>query len=563
MLSAIREIGDLVSTKAISSNRRIEGKILAIVLNEGNSAFQEVGIDDFRVENEHLYLQSRSRGRDTSPFLPLNNKEPEKNYEKIVGWFRKCAEIKEDKELIGKINKVLKDEKVAILNATKNKSNNLLKKDKNRFLTIKLEGGRKFLGNYDVFKKAGDYFATERTKKSSASGKVCSVCGEKKDNVSARTFVYQFDTDDKPGFIAGGFNQDSYWKNIPVCDDCRALLKKGREFIDSRLNFKFYGLSYSLIPRLLTGNADVLEEIINILSDAAQTVSLKGRIKKRITGDENEILEFLADKKDVLTLNFLFLQRQQSAERILLLIEDVFPSRIRAIFNAKDEVDNIFNEAFNFGKISTFFSKSDEGKRDSDLNKYFLEIVDAVFKGRRLDFSFLAKFHMNVIRREFINEGYFTFRVKDAMMNTTFFEKLGLINFEEVIGMEEGSFEKIFNRFGKSLNTPEKRGIFLLGALTQMLLNKQWADRMAKPFMKKLKSLKMDERDIKALLPEVQNKLEEYDSFDTGKRAIASEASKYLLEAGDGWRMSVNEINFHFACGMNLTDDIAKVVYPK
>ena len=69
MLSAIREIGDLVSTKAISSNRRIEGKILAIVLNEGNSAFQEVGIEDFRVENEHLYLQSRSRGRDTSPFF--------------------------------------------------------------------------------------------------------------------------------------------------------------------------------------------------------------------------------------------------------------------------------------------------------------------------------------------------------------------------------------------------------------------------------------------------------------------------------------------------------------
>ena len=64
-------------------------------------------------------------------------------------------------------------------------------------------------------------------------------------------------------------------------------------------------------------------------------------------------------------------------------------------------------------------------------------------------------------------------------------------------------------------------------------------------------------------MPEVQNKLEEYDSFDTGKRAIASEASKYLLEAGDGWKMSVNEINFHFACGMNLTDDIAKVVYPK
>jgi len=73
----------------------------------------------------------------------------------------------------------------------------------------------------------------------------------------------------------------------------------------------------------------------------------------------------------------------------------------------------------------------------------------------------------------------------------------------------------------------------------------------------------MDERDIKALLPKVQNKLEEYDSFDKGKRSIASEASKYLLEAGDGWRMPVDEINYYFCCGMNLTENIADIVYSK
>ncbi|GFP33020.1 CRISPR-associated protein Csh1, partial [Candidatus Hakubella thermalkaliphila] len=255
-----------------------------------------------------------------------------------------------------------------------------------KFLAVKLGGGSKFLGDYDVFRKAVSHFANEKTSKSSAIGKVCSVCGELKDKVSARTFVYRFnfDTDDKPGFIAGGFDKGNNWKNIPVCEDCRTLLKDGKGFIDSKLNFKFYGLSYSIIPRLLTGDEKILEEIISILSDAAQTVSLKDRIKRRITSDENEILEFLADKKDILTLNFLFLQRQRSAERILLLIEDVFPSRIRAIFNAKDEVDTAFKEDFNFGKTRTFFSKSDEGKRESDLNKYFLEIVDTVFKCGRL-----------------------------------------------------------------------------------------------------------------------------------------------------------------------------------
>lgn len=567
MLSAIRDIGDLVTAKAILSDRRIEGKILAIVLSDDNSDFKEVSVEDFDVKktDRYLYREGATRGNTSAPIAQIT--EPEKTFsKKISKWLTDCETVSnidgKDLEFLKSINKVLEVNRTAIIKAVTNKANDLSKKEK-KFLTVKLCGGKKFLGDYNIFKKAIDCFANEKTNKSSAVGKVCSVCSELKDKVSARTFVYQFDTDDKPGSIAGGFDKNHNWKNIPVCDDCRTLLKDGREFIDSKLSFKFYGLSYSLIPRILTGKTEILKEIIAILSDTVQTVSLKDRIKKRITDDENEILEYLADKKDVLTLNFLFLQRQQSAERILLLIEDVFPSKIRAIFNAKDEVDTAFNEDFNFGKIRTFFSKSDKDKRDSDLNKYFLEIVDAVFKGKRLDFSFLTRFYMAVIRREFINEGYFSFRVKDAMMNNMFFEKLGLITFKEVKNMEESIFDSIFNRFGKSLNKSEKRGIFLLGVLTQMLLNKQWTDRNAKPFMKKLKSLKMDERDIKTLLPEVQSKLEEYDSFDKGKRLIATEVSKYLLEAGDGWRMSVDEINFYFACGMNLYDEIATIAYKK
>ena len=569
MISAIKEIGRVVSTRDISIGRRIEGKILAVILNEDNSAFQEIRVEDFDVEkiNRYLYREGATRGNTPAPIAQIT--KPDKTFnKKIRKWLTDCEDISGIEgnalEFVRRINQVLKDNEQDIIDSITNKLTNLdLPNRDKKFLAVKLEGGKNFLGDYDVFRKAVSHFANEKTSKSSAISNVCSVCGELKDKVSARTFVYQFDTDDKPGSIAGGFDKDNNWKNIPVCEDCRTLLKHGRGFIDSKLNFKFYGLNYSLIPRLLTGNKEILEEIISILSDTTQTVSLRDRIKKRITEDEREILDYLADKKDDLTLNFLFLQRQQSAERILLLIEDVFPSRIRAIFNAKNDVDAAFNDNFTFFKIRTFFSKSDEGKRKSDLNKYFLEIVDAVFKCGKLDFSFLTRFHMAVIRREFINEGYFSFRVKDAMMNNMFFEKLGLITLEEVENMEDSIFDGIFNRYGKSLNKPEKRGIFLLGALTQMLLNKQWNDRNAKPFMKKLKSLKMDEKDTKALLPEVQNKLEEYDSFDKGKRLIATEASVRLLEGGDGWRMPVDEINYYFACGMNLYDEIATIAYKK
>jgi len=227
-------------------------------------------------------------------------------------------------------------------------------------------------------------------------------------------------------------------------------------------------------------------------------------------------------------------------------------------------VDDTSGENFNFGRIRDFFAKSDDNKKTYDLNKYFLDIVDKVFRGINIDFLFLTKYYMHRIRKEFILDHLFKPIVKNAMMSTLFFEKLGIVSFREGEEMRESIFEEVFVQYGKSLENPEKRGIFLLGALTQLLLNKQWSDRNARPpFLKQLKGLKMDERDIKGLLPKVQNNLEEYDSFRKLERLIASEASKYLLEGGEGWGMSVDEINYYFCCGMNLAESIADIVYSK
>ena len=72
----------------------------------------------------------------------------------------------------------------------------------------------------------------------------------------------------------------------------------------------------------------------------------------------------------------------------------------------------------------------------------------------------------------------------------------------------------------------------------------------------------MNERDFKGLLPKIQNKLEEYNAFDKGKKIIAGEAANYLLLAQDDWQMSVDELNFYFSAGMNMVNEVAKIVYP-
>lgn len=431
-----------------------------------------------------------------------------------------------------------------------------------RFLTVKING--KYLGEYSEYRKCLNCL-TEAERKKSASMGTCSICKTQNVEVYGNVGVFKFYTIDKQGFIASGFEEALAWKNYPLCSNCVALLEKGKELMQNKLKFTFAaGLNYYLIPRVLSGDMDKLKNALNTFLDTTKMASLKNTIKKRITADEKEILSYFSEVNDELVLNFLFLQKEQGAERILLMIKDVFPSRIRKIFEAKDYVDAIFKDKsanFTFKNLREFFLKFDKKKSTNDLDKVFLEIVDSVFKEKKLKFQFLIKFFMSTIRDEFKNDGFFHNRAHDALMSTVFLEYLNLITFREVQEVDKTTFSTVFEIYGKSFGSPASRGIFLIGALTQLLLNKQWTERGSKPFMKKLKNLKMEQRDIKALLPEVQNKLEEYDNFDSGKKLIAKDISHYLLKAGDDWKLSIDEINYYFACGMNLANDVASIAY--
>lgn len=122
-------------------------------------------------------------------------------------------------------------------------------------------------------------------------------------------------------------------------------------------------------------------------------------------------------------------------------------------------------------------------------------------------------------------------------------------------------FDPIFTKYVSQLDTPEKRGIFLLGALTKMLLNAQYTERKSQPFLVQLMGLKMDELNIKGLLAKVENKFQEYNRFDKGKAQVAEVISRLFMESPAKWRMSIDEINFYFVCGMNLYNEVNVLLY--
>ncbi|MDN5363121.1 MAG: CRISPR-associated protein Csh1 [Eubacteriales bacterium] len=529
-------------------------------------------LEDWDSSRQLAYLYRRAGGNspDFSLTTKVNEREPGKTLDnKILGWFRNLRSLKDDLRkndvaYLNALEKTIKENRDAILADITRILQEKSKKEKIA-LTVRIVVGKKkfYPGDVPLFRelllkkvyeKDMDVFSTE---------KVCSLCGEKKPYVFGNASPYAFYTLDKPGFITGGFNRELAWRNFPLCGDCKLALEEGKKFIKENLKFSFSGSGYYLIPKFLLGK-EAAKEVVDIFTDSVKIVSLKQQVKKSITGSEEEILDIVKETSDTVMLNFLFLQEMNAAERVVMLIEDVLPSRLRKIFAAKEEVDKQFGGEFNFGVLRGFISKSDQDKARPDLDRYFLETVDRIFKDRPVDKDFLLKFIMQKIRYEFLHNRHFFQAVRDGLRVIAFLQVLGIWKGGRRVSTGERFFDQFFAGFASSFTDPMQKGLFLLGALTEFLLRRQKKDRNTDrpPFLKNLKGLKMSETDFKGLLPKVQNKLEEYEAFGKGKRLLAAEAAYYLLQSGSNWKASIDEMNFYFACGMNMADEIAKLIYP-
>ena len=578
MIHAVKEIGDIIlrrdgksALSTLVQNPRSENVICIIFERIGTGFnFLEVKLEEFDEGkiNEYLYRKGSPNGTNITPVSKVTGLAKTFNL-KIKKWFEGIDSsmsglAEEDKTFLTTLQNAFRLSEADILPHIIEYENL-----KNLMITIKIkDGNEKYIGEFSPFRNYMLQAVNQKDAKIGSKNRVCSVCGATKHSVTGRLDTFKFYTLDKPGFISGGFREEEAWKNYPVCAECKLSLEEGKNFLIERRRFNFYGIFYYIIPKPIIGGDELSESIINILEEITkEELKLNERDGKEIERREERILRILSRNNDFLTFNFLFLSREQSGsvERVLLLVEDVLPSRLRIIFQIKKDIDELFGEKFkfNFGRIRNFFSKSDNGKKSNDLDKYFLEIVDKTMKGGNLDFDFILQVILNKIRKEFIEseagDGFY-YSVKDAMEDLIFFEKLGLINFKEIV-MHTDIFTPFFEKYGKSFLNPEARGIFLLGTLTELLLRKQYNEREAKPFMKHLKSLKLNERDIKGLLPKVQDKLEQYKWFRKGEKQIAQAVSSYLLEAGSSWKSSNDEINFYLACGMNLANEITNLVY--
>jgi len=592
MIEAIRNIGEYALEKEEKNvdnpleilidnpaNKNTKN-ILFILLDEENREFKYHGIETEeyskdKLEN-YLYKKGTSRGTDITPTVMITT--PEKTFNnKILNWFKNYNSylcIKENKE------KILQD--------LKEKSD-----IENNIISFKIN--EKYLGDFEIFRKilvnkASENFYNKFGKISKSENKLCSIC--KKNNTEVYGFVstFNFYTVDKKGFVSGGFKQRDAWKNYPVCLNCALTLERGKKYLEENLNFNFYGFRYLLIPKFIKGvKKDIQKDIFKKIELQKDPRFRKKEIKN-LTNDENEALETMSEQGNYLNNNFLFYSAPKGFNgavfNILLYIEDILPSRLKQLFEAKNVVDQeeIFQNCeidiyrdrkkigkgpleFNFGILRTFFPRITNNRT---FNKYFLDITNKIFTKKPVEYDFLLNFIVKKIRDDFMQNYPTKIDTLKAFMLLNYLNELNILKYkkEESTKMEKSILPKeiggeikektvvFFDKFSNFFDSDIKKAIFLEGVLAQFLLNIQYQERKANPFRIKLKGLKLDEKQIRKLLPEIQNKLEEY-----GKnyyRDLESIISNYFVSSGNDWNVSNDEISFYFVLGMNLSDVFKK-----
>ncbi|HEC56528.1 MAG TPA: TIGR02556 family CRISPR-associated protein [Candidatus Syntrophoarchaeum butanivorans] len=603
MIEAMRGIGEYVEKRADSNLLDVFvdnlGKgykwVLLVMLKEekGGYTFRHVELEEFKGEDykrRYLYKAGSPRGTDVTPTSKIAENLEKTFQNKFLKWFENYAEYKvseSEKKEIKKMLEALKSRKEDILAQLRKKSSQV-PKNENAIITLGIEknGKRYYIGDFPFFqdvllqKGKENYYYQKSKGISLGKNSVCSVCKERREEVYGCAIPWGFHTFDKPGYIAGGFKFTDSWKNTPVCFECATHLEMGKKYIEDNLNFGFYGFRYLLIPKLTVQGE--YGEILDILEDYKKKVRLNQEVRNQITADEEEILGLVAEQKNFFNNNLLFYKKDQSAFRILLFIEGILPSRLRELFDAKDRVDKLFEPLnkllltdkqkdkrglwFNFGTLRQFFPKS----QNMTFDKMFLEVVGKIFVGDYIDYDLIMWAIMQQVRSVFVDKDRkpTNFTSLSGFLLLHYINELNLfkelkgdemdMKGDELFGVEEyesmtleDRVEALFDRHKAFFNNNAKKAVFLEGVLTQFLLNIQYEEKGDTPFRTKLHGLKLNEKLVKRLLPEIQNKLEEY-----GKnyyKELESLIAQYFVLAGDEWDIGDDELSFYFVLGMDMS----------
>lgn len=534
-----------------------------------NLNFTNMSVQEFNEKRQYQYLlrKNSSNGINFGPTSQIT--EIEKTLQKkMMAWFKNIIDSSEETEQKEKANKILKqieDNKLKIIEdiqlAFSAKEKNLLT------ITINDQFPYDIPWIFEIYKK----LIKNKVFGSDVHTGNCYVCKQHNVEIVPEYGVYKFYTKDKPGFISGGFQEKDFWRNCPVCTECQPIINMARQFIENNLKYRYYGLNYYIIPSTIGSNDD-LEEILGILTEnEVKKHTLAQESKEAFEYENEQILYTLKDTNNINSFRIFFAQKSNAAERILLDIKDIYPNRFKQMYQAKEKIDKEYQDLlkytnkdkqiervkFNFSFFREFLSKSDDKNMDNDLNKIFLSLTENIFYQNKIKLETILIHIMRKLRRYLDEEeiGRLNFATLKAIASIQYLILIGCIERKEE-KMMETQFDELFSKYQFGLDNNLKKALVLVGALVQKVMNIQYKEISSTPFSKNLKSLRLREEEVKGIVAQAVNKMQEYDCYSLKSQEIVKEISKLILATKNEWKLSVDEINFYIVAGMALQKEI-------
>ena len=395
----------------------------------------------------------------------------------------------------------------------------------------------------------------------------CSLCD--KTNIqttsNATNLNFKFYMTDKIGF-SSDFD-GKFTKNFNICKECYMDLMAGERFIDNNMKTYIGGLRLYIIPTLLFKNADLnfvaLSNSIKHLNNAIVNLDSLSKLDRKII----EFKEF-RDEKNNFIINYLFYRKGKSDFKVLKLIKDVPPSRLTLINNKEFQIDQLIKESYKDNKIFKIDLRSiyyaiPISDNDVAYSK-FLEVLDAIFSDRKIDYSFLIDQFAEIIRIiHFAQNGYnispkssLEFKTIQLNFASLFFNKLNLLRGLKMneskgnIAVPE-EITKFWNDIG-TYDDPRK-ALFLLGYIVGNVGNRQYkSGHETKPILNKINFQGMNIQTIIRLTNDIFEKLAQYKIL--GYNETIFHQYKRLVDIySNDWPLNNQENVFYILSGYSFS----------
>lgn len=392
---------------------------------------------------------------------------------------------------------------------------------------------------------------------------VCSVSGRRDVDVLGNFSLLKCYSLDKPGSIAGGFDERSRAaRNFPVAVDVAVPLAEAITHAQQKLSARSYGLEYMVLP--VAVSVEARDYLRKQLEQEPERLSL-GKARD-LLGTERDIIEFVQEVAeegvgDHVGFGLVYYQSEKASWRITAEVQQVLPSRVSAIQAARVALErdawlNNFKtgEAFvlHTGTLKLF--TGDAHRNSLDLLREWLV---ALFEERSIQRApFVHRLVQTILSRQRSEKSQISWLVLSAWAVYRFALATGLILPEKEPSMQPDPPRSPYGEFCRErpefFVTQERVTAFLVGCYCATVASVQYKARNSRPFERKYRGRLVDGRLLRRLWSEGRDKLAAYDALGIVANGLDPDVAEAFVACGDHWRDSDDDTTFAFNLGLSL-----------